>query len=91
MVSDFGLALFRPEKNRGGNWDNGCEMQSVVTLAAVEGGHLEVLQWLLLEAGGCWEPDLCRSKAKRSKFQDISVWIEENAEKFPVGTGIFCY
>jgi hypothetical protein len=49
---------------------------------AIQGQHLEMLQWMILHAGCKWVPDSCIREAEKVGASDIVRWIQENRNRF---------
>jgi hypothetical protein len=55
-------------------------------LEAAAKGHLEVLQWLMLHGGCCWDPALCLAVAAMHRRYAVADWIRDNVNNFPFAT-----
>jgi hypothetical protein len=55
-------------------------------LEAVAKGRLEVLQWLMLHGGCCWNPVQCLAVAALQRRYAVADWIRDNMNNFPIAT-----
>jgi hypothetical protein len=53
-------------------------------LEAAAKGHLEVLQWLMVHGGCCWNPVQCLAVAAMHRRYAVADWVRDNVNNFPL-------